>query len=286
MWRPAVEQDLEWVFPFLMEHVQSSMFLLGNLRDFGLGSDAPYGLRLWVLEQGRGVFGISNSGTVLLQAPEFDRWDTAAALICDRKIVGVLGDAQQARAFVVAAGLTGHAMELDRDDQGFRLNLADLRLNARPDDVLLPMTQVDRPLLEAWRAAYNMETLGQPAEKATQTAAGDIAKFITQDSHRVLVSHGEPVAMTGFNTRFEDVVQIGGVFTPSEKRGQGHARQALAMHLAEARSQGATQAVLFSANAAASRAYEAVGFEPARAFALMLFSEAQKISTSDVEPCT
>ena len=92
--------------------------------------------------------------------------------------------------------------------------------------------------------------------------------------------------MTGFNSQFEDVVQIGGVYTPPEKRGRGHARRALAMHLAEARSKGATQAVLFAANAAAARAYEAVGFQRASDFALVMFSEAQKISTSNVEPCT
>ena len=50
MWRAATEQDLGWVERFLFDHVQSSMFLLINLRDHGLGSDAPYGLHLWVLE--------------------------------------------------------------------------------------------------------------------------------------------------------------------------------------------------------------------------------------------
>ncbi|WP_235899776.1 GNAT family N-acetyltransferase [Tritonibacter aquimaris] len=274
------------MFPFLYDHIQSSMFLLGNLRDFGLTSDAPYGMQIWVLEQGRGVFAISNSGTVLMQAPDFEHWDTAADLIRGRDIHGVLGDAPQVRAFLDAADLTNAPTHLNADDLGFHLDLTDIKVAPRPDDELHSLEHADRGLLEGWRADYNCEALGFPPELATEKAAQEIGKYIAHNSHRVLISGGEPVAMTGFNTQFEDVVQIGGVFTPKDKRGQGHARQALAMHLLEARDAGAKQAVLFAANAAAARAYEAVGFRLAGTYALVLFSEVQKISTSPVEGCT
>ncbi len=286
MWRRAEEQDLEWMFPFLYDHIQSSMFLLANLRDFSLTSDAPYGMQIWVLEQGRGVFAISNSGTVLMQVPGFEHWNTAADLIRGRDIHGVLGDAPQVRAFLDAADLTNAPTHLNADDLGFHLDLADIKVAPRPDDELRPLEHVDRGLLEGWRADYNCEALGFLPALAAEKAAQEIGKYIAHNSHRVLISGGEPVAMTGFNTQFEDVVQIGGVFTPKDKRGQGHARQALAMHLLEARDAGAKQAVLFAANAAAARAYEAVGFRLAGTYALVLFSEVQKISTSPVEGCT
>lgn len=284
MWRRAEEQDLEWVFPFLYDHIQSSMFLICNLRDYGLASDEPYGMQVWV--QGRGVFAISNSGSILMQAPELNDWSSAAELIIGRDVQGVLGDAPQVRAFLEAAELTGAPTHLNADDLGFHLDLADIEIAPRAYDELVALDQVDRELIVGWRTVYNTEAIGFPPELAAEKAVQEIEKYITCDSHRVLISGGEPVAMTGFNTQFEDVVQIGGVFTPPGKRGAGYARHALAMHLMEARETGAKQAVLFAANAAAARAYEAVGFKLAGKYALVLFSEPQKLSTSPVEGCT
>ena len=83
---------------------------------------------------------------------------------------------------------------------------------------------------------------------------------------------GKPVAMTGFNARLPEVVQIGGVYTPPELRGNGYAKLAVALHLIEARTAGATRAVLFAASESAARAYIAIGFQPAGQFSLLLFT--------------
>lgn len=285
MWRPAVDQDLEWVGAFLRTHIQSSMFLLGNLRDFGLNSEAPFGLTLWVLEQGQGVFAISNSGSILMQAPDAasEVWHAASDLVIGRTITGLLGDAPQVRAFAKAAGLTDADMMLDSDDLGFRMVLSDLSFVPRAGDRLIRLADADRSLVEQWRTAYNQEALRMDPETAASTARNDIAKYLSNDSHRVLLSHGTPVAMTGFNTCLPDVVQIGGVFTTPEHRGQGHARHALALHLAEARCNGVEHAVLFAANDAAATAYRAVGFQPAGKFALVLFRSAETVRTVTVE---
>ncbi|MBT8155305.1 GNAT family N-acetyltransferase [Epibacterium ulvae] len=288
MWRAATEQDLQWMDAFLRDHIQSSMFLLGNLRDFGLDSDAPYGLKLWVLEQGEGVFAISNSGSILMQAPDASSevWRAASGLIAGRDISGVLGDMPQVRSFAKAAGLNDADMMLDSDDLGFRLELCDLNVAPRAGDRLIRLADADRSLVEHWRGIYNQEAIGMDPETAATTARDDIAKYVDNDSHRVLVSNGMPIAMTGFNTRLPEVVQIGGVFTPPEHRGHGHARHAVALHLAEAKRDGIERAVLFAANEAAAKAYRAVGFQPAGKFTLMLFQNAQKIRTLYVEART
>lgn len=285
MWRAATEQDLEWVDAFLRDHIQSSMFLLINLRDHGLGSDAPYGLNLWVLENQQGVFAISNSGSVLLQTPGVDRetWAAAARLIRGRKVSGLLGDAPQIRSFAAAAGLDDAPMMLDSDDLGFRLDLDQMQIEPRSGDRLVPLESIDRSRVESWRAQYNCKAIGMDDDKARDAAQREIEKYITHDSHRVLLVDGEPVAMTGFNANLDGVVQIGGVFTPPELRRRGHARHAVAMHLAEAREAGATLAVLFAANAAAATAYRAIGFKEAGKYALMLFREAQLVDPAPVE---
>ena len=79
-------------------------------------------------------------------------------------------------------------------------------------------------------------------------------------NHRVLWRGTDPVALTGLNARLADVVQVGGVFVPPALRSQGFARRAVALHLAEARTGGASRAVLFAATPAAFRAYQAIGF--------------------------
>ncbi len=66
--------------------------------------------------------------------------------------------------------------------------------------------------------------------------------------------------MTNFNAALPAIVQVGGVYTPPDFRGQGYARRAVALHLEQAREAGVREAILFAANPAASRAYEAIGF--------------------------
>ena len=78
--------------------------------------------------------------------------------------------------------------------------------------------------------------------------------------------------MTALNARLPDMVQIGGVYTPPEQRGRGHARTAVALHLAALRAAGVDTAILFASGPAACRAYEAIGFERIGTYALSFLS--------------
>jgi predicted GNAT family acetyltransferase len=68
--------------------------------------------------------------------------------------------------------------------------------------------------------------------------------------------------MTGFSARADGAVLVGRVFVPPERRGRGHARRAVALHLLEARAAGTERAVLAASGEAAERAYRAIGFRP------------------------
>lgn len=279
MWRAAEESDLDWINDLLRAHVESSMFLIGNLRDHGLGSAAPRGLWLWCLKEGRGVFAISNEGGVLMQAPGADAqaWAAAGARIAGREIGVVLGDAPQVRGFLAANGLEDGPTDLNRDDPGFVLDLAELIHRPRAGEQLRPLEAAPRDLMVRWRAAYEVEAIGMPPEEALVTAQQRVARYIEADSHRVLFAEGQPVAMTGFNMDLGDTVQVGGVFTPASLRGRGLARRAVAEHLLQARGRGAGQAVLFAASDAAAQAYRAIGFRRVGAYALVLFRPAAQI---------
>ncbi|MCC5971066.1 MAG: hypothetical protein JJU15_14070 [Pararhodobacter sp.] len=164
-----------------------------------------------------------------------------------------------------------------------------LALEARPElgAPILPPSQgftlarpgpEDAALLTEWRATYAIEALGEPAATARRSAAETVEQWQRISSHRLLWRDGQPVAVAGFNADLGDAVQVGGVFCPLALRGQGFARLAVALHLAEARDRGATKAVLFAASTPAARAYRAIGFQPAGAITLLLFSNPQEVA--------
>jgi predicted GNAT family acetyltransferase len=87
----------------------------------------------------------------------------------------------------------------------------------------------------------------------------------------VLVEDGRPVAYSIFNAELEDMVQIGGVWTPPELRGRGYGGGVVAGSLVHARSRGVTRAVLFAERADAKRAYRRIGFRSVGEYGLLLF---------------
>ncbi|MGL4279266.1 MAG: GNAT family N-acetyltransferase, partial [Albidovulum sp.] len=102
--------------------------------------------------------------------------------------------------------------------------------------------------------------------------------YLARDSHRILERNGIPVATTGFTAELSGVVQIGGVYTLPDLRGRGYARAAVALHLAEGRQKGIRRALLFAANAAAARAYQAIGFRPNVWMAMILYRPGTSIA--------
>ena len=273
-WREVTEADLAWVQPFLRAHVQSSMFFLSNLNEHGIDGTADRAMRIWALDDGRkGLFALSNGGMILMQAPDATKedWLATRAFWAERELIGCLGDGAQVAAFFEATGMGDRPMSLNEDEPGYRLGLAQLKMPDCNGFSMVPLGEDYRALAVKWRTAYHGEVLGTPAQKCAEMAEQDIAKYVEKDSHRILLRDGVPVAKTGFNATLPDTVQIGGVYTPPELRGQGLARRAVALHLQEARDKGATRAILFAANEAAARAYESIGFERNGTFSLMMF---------------
>lgn len=273
-WRKVTERDLDWVVPFLRDRIQSSMFFLSNLETAGLDGDGPYGTRMWCQDGAlQGLIGLTNSGYILLQAPQATReaWRAAQGIWQTADLSGVSGAAAQVAEFLRATALDQRPKALNPDEPGYVLWLDDLKMPECANYALKPVAEDNRALAERWRAAFHGEVLGTPDGQRGAVAKADIENYVARDSHRVLMRDGAPVAMTGFNARTSDAVQIGAVYTPPELRGQGLARRAVAMHLAEARAGGVRQAILFAANAAAARAYEAIGFQRSGSMSLAMF---------------
>ncbi|WP_336509464.1 GNAT family N-acetyltransferase [Ruegeria lacuscaerulensis] len=278
-WRLAQEADVPKIDDFLSRHIQTSMFPLANLRDFGLRGADPRAVNIWLLGDGpRAVFAITNEGMVLPQCPgcSDEEIEDAIRLIRGRALFGLAAEASQARRIMRLAGWEERPATLNSDEPGFSLDLSQLVMPDTTGAELIPLGEFDRTIAEGWRQTYLIEAMDFDRTRAQKQATKDIAAYAERDSHRALLIDGQPAGMTGFNARLSEVVQVGGVYTPPQLRGRGYARMALALHLREARKNGASRAVLFAASEAAARTYIAIGFRPAGLYSLILFTNPEE----------
>ena len=274
--RAAGPGDVAALDRFLAARADTSMFPLANLRAQGLGhgrgGEDAHATRFWVADGAGGIagaLGLTAGGMLLPQWPDGD-WTLARNLLAATQVEGAVGPADQVRPMLAALGLDAAPRRGDTDQPSFVLDLSDLFVPESPGNLHLPGTD-DLPWLTDWRAASAAEIYGATGPSARMRAGAEVRHWIAEGSHRVLRVAGDPVAICGFNAALPEIVQVGGVYTPPPLRGRGHARRAVALHLAEAREQGVTRAVLFAANEAAARAYIAIGFRRTGTFALVLF---------------
>jgi ribosomal protein S18 acetylase RimI-like enzyme len=266
--RPGDEDVLE---AFLLPRVDSSMFLIGNMRSSGLVDDGqPYaGTYAAAFESGEivGVVAHYWNRNLVFQAPvHLDVLWRAAVEASGRPIQGLIGPTDQVGAAKAALHIDDSDVQMDETERLYSLRLDVLiepeglssgRLKGRrirPGDV---------ELVTAWRVAYSVEALGaDDTPQLWEQCRAGVERYLAEQLTWILEDRGQPVACSSFNTAIEEAVQIGGVWTPPEHRRRGYGRSVVAASLLDARSQGVEKAVLFTGegNVAAQKAYTALGF--------------------------
>ena len=267
---PARDDDLAAIDAFLAARTDTCMILRSNLRAVGLAwSGARYQAEYVVARRGGALVGVAGhawNGALLLQADDaVDQLARAAVARSRRRVTSIQGPADQVARARGALGLGAAPAALDAEETMLALDLAALRVpaplaggevRARRADA------ADRSWLVGWRAAYLVETLGVAAGPATEARAASAIDAAIAERHLWLVEHaGAPAAISMFNARLPDAVQVGGVYTPPPRRGRGFARSVVAAALLDARGAGVTRAVLYTPSADALAAYRALGFE-------------------------
>ena len=264
--RRARGADIPAMEAFLAYHAETSMFLRSNLATHGLDELAhPHGTSFWLSEDDgglTGVFGATNAGYLMAQAPDVapDVWAAWAQALDGRMMRGITGEDRQVRRALAAMKLRAELFSVNHAEPLYRLDLDRL---PSPVDVIRPAAPGDRAMLAEWYATYLTETglTDDPARARDEAAARALAACKPGAPERLLLENGHPVAAASINAQVAGMVQVGGVYVPEPLRGRGRGRRVTAARLIEAASGGARQAILFSNNAAASRAYESIGFE-------------------------
>ena len=109
----------------------------------------------------------------------------------------------------------------------------------------------------------HIEALGADLsnQSSVESINNAIKDALNRDDLWTLENNGLPLSLCGFNASLPDIVQIGPVWTPVKYRNQGYARAVVALCLLEAKKTGVKQAILFTNNRAAERAYFSIGFK-------------------------
>ena len=279
--------DEEKLYRFLEPRLDSSLFLLSNLRRGGFADrgERDQGTYYASFSGGeiRAVIAHFWQGNLILQAPE-DIEELVRTIVGAgaRPIRGLLGLADQVSRARNALAWRDSDIQLDDQEGLYALALDDLVV---PPDLAaghLSGRRIERrdvDLAVEWRVAYCVEGLGaEDTPILRQQCRGDIESSFERGDTWVLEREGEPVASTSFNATTDEVVQVGGVWTPPELRGRGYGRAAVAVSLLDARHESVRRAILFTGddNLPAVRAYLALGFQRIDDYRIVLRGESEE----------
>lgn len=276
--QPGDETALE---AFLLSCVESSMFLIGNMRASGLidNGQAYAGTYAAAFEDKRviGVVAHYWNQNLVFQAPvRLDSLWRTVVKASQRPIGGLIGPNDQVIIAKEALEIDESKVQLDEIEKLYSLRLEDLSI---PDGLSSGgisgrrVEPCDLELITKWRVAYSIEAVGEKDSPQLWEKCRMSVKRSLKEGHTWVLEHrGEPVACSSFNTAIKEAVQVGGVWTPPELRRRGYGRSVVAVSLLDARLDGVEKAILFTgeSNIAAQKAYAALGFQHIGDYRLVL----------------
>lgn len=268
--READARDIPALSAFLAKHINTSMFLLSNLENFGIGNrDHAFATRYFLFENSseiQGVIGFTNNGMLMCQLPEATDPSPVLACLGGHQLLGMTGHSDQVGQVLDRLPVSEGDWQINMDEPLYSLGLAELGDCA---DTTRPVRHEDLSWLIGWQAHYAEDAGLASRDKAEAEAEAQAQSMVNTGQHRLLFEDDEPVALAGLNARAGDAVQVGGVFTPRDKRGQGYAGRVVSAVLSELRRE-ANLAILVAASHQAARAYEKIGFTHVGAYRVAL----------------
>jgi RimJ/RimL family protein N-acetyltransferase len=289
--RILTPEDAPALEAFLLPRIDSSMFLLGNLRAAGAEyRDVPYSGVYAARFAGGRITGVAAhywNGNLIVQAESgAEELCRAAAGASRRPVAGILGPGDQVEAVRRMVGVDRSAVRMDETEFLYGLDLLSLivpdplssgRVLARPAEPR------DLDLLARWRVEFSIEGLGaEDGPELREESRDSVGRSIRERRTWILEADGQPVSSSGFNSAIREAVQVGGVWTPPPLRRRGYARAVVAASLLSARADGTRKGILFTGrgNLAAQKAYAALGFRRAGDYRILLLRSPLNITAA------
>lgn len=280
-------KDEETLIAFLQPYVQTSMFMLGNIKKAGLDKkdhkfSAPYVGLFDDKNQLQGVMVhyINSAMNLMCQVPHHPEMipDMLKHLLTLSKapIKGIVGDGAQSKIIYNALNLSKNLFALDALEEAYILTTQNFPHTDLPEGFSVQhVLNMDKQSLLHWQVTYDAEALNcEITPKIEAENKEQIARFSEETERWVLYKNNTPVSYAGFNASYKKYKQIGPVYTPKEHRGQGYAGMLLAQMIQQAKQQQEIETIfLFTDNPHAMRTYEKLGFDKNGQFALFLLKE-------------
>lgn len=278
---PSDEAALE---AFCLPRLETSMFLIGNMRGSGLAYNGqPYTGHYAAAFRDGAIVGIVAhfwNGILILQTPvHLEALCRAALQASKRPLGGLIGPHEQVSAARIALSLENADAKMDSKEKLYSLDLDALIVPEALRAGLVTARHVESRDVEAltrFRVGYDVETLGEEETEALWEEERAVTeRVIAAGVTWILEDGGVPVATSAFNSSIDEAVQIGGVWTPPEFRSRGYARCVVAQSLLDAHADGATKSILFTGddNIPAQKAYTALGFQHIGDYHILLLAD-------------
>ena len=280
-------QDTQVLEEYLAPHKAESMFICSNLKATGIeygGSDFEgeyfgyFDKHDGHLERLLGVIVHYWNGNVMMHAEDHDVLEKLILHLkknIRRPVAGVLGPNIQAENVIKKLGLSGLSFRINSNEGLYEINLEALNeLRMTSNMQVVSAQDVTKNILIKWMKSYEIEALGALNDGTLEKQVQENWNLRLQKNDSwVLLLDGIPVALSGFNARLTDMIQVGPVWTPPEYRNKGFARLLLAYTLQQEKIKGSKKAILFTDNPAAIKAYLAIGFKKIGNYRLALLEQ-------------
>ena len=284
-------QDTKALEEYLNPHKAECMFICSNLKATGIdykGADFEGEYFGYLdkhdthLKRLLGVIVHYWNGNVMMHAEGHDVLEKLILHLkknISRPVAGILGPNIQAEHVIKKLGLSECSFGINSNEGLYEINLEALnKLNMPSSMKVVSAQNVPKSILIEWMKSYDIEALGALNDETLEKQVQEHWNLRLQKNDSwVLLLDETPVALSAFNARFADMVQVGPVWTPPEYRNQGFARLLLAYTLYQEKLKGTKQAILFTDNPAAIKAYLAIGFKKIGNYRLALLEKPIKL---------
>ena len=279
LWSDAVASQ---VMSFLRQYEDTSLFLLNNLHSFGPRlNSAPnsgnFNIILNDQQEIAAIFVLSRRGNLLLQT---NRGEDYSVPILDQiqkesvahkgifgawEVVQPLWEEAQRRSANLKAKLFSKEIL-------FRLVLEDLEIKSLPEIEIRSLRAVDFDQWSIRRLEY-LKEVGLSLDLSAEQFHEVFLKLIKDQELWGCFREGQLLSMAGLNARYNNLGQVGGVFTVHSERGKGYAKEVMKKLMKDCREIHKIQKlILFTdeKNVAAQAVYDGLGFERIGHFGIIL----------------
>ena len=275
--RPVTESDSEHAMAFLSNYEESAQFLINNLRDFGprITDDPHSGNFKMILNSGKisGVFFLTRVGNLIAQSTE----DYSALILesCKEEfntIKGFIGDWKTMEPIVAKFRTANPDFNPGYDSKEilYRFGLTDSSI-LKHDPRVRFLTEADFDQWVKFRIDYETEL--QLNSRLTSEERRKVFKRVADAQLWWGLFEGDELSsIASLNSKSFKIGQVGGVFTPKQRRKRGFSKATMLHLLKDCRDvHSHAKSILFTAqiDVPAQKLYESIGYEKIGNFALL-----------------